>query len=125
MWDLLESQHSRLWKIQVRYLKKSSGSQKSYRSSKNYDTKKMNALVQEQVARALRKSKKMSRGSKKSPNDHSENFLDSENNDSREEWGEILVLNPGRKRDSHNVSTTSLGTIQGNQESPKTICIYY
>ena len=42
----------------IKYLKKPSGSHKSYKSSKNYDSKEMNALIQEQVTRALMNSKK-------------------------------------------------------------------
>ena len=65
--------------------KKLSRSHKSYRSSKNYDSKEMNALIQEQVARALRNSKKDSKSSKKGQKDHSENSSDSDGSGSREE----------------------------------------
>ena len=66
----------------IKYLKKLSGSHKSYRSSKNYDSKKLNALILEQVIRALRNSKKYSKSSKKG---HSENSSDLDGSDSGEE----------------------------------------
>ena len=82
----------------------------------------MNALIQEQVTRALRNSKKDSKSSKIGQKDHSENSSDSvDGSDSREEWGELLVLNPGEKGNSHRVTTTTLGTVKGNQETTENI----
>ena len=69
----------------LKYLKKSSGTQKSNRSSRNYDSKEMNALIQEQVVKVLRNSKKTSKGSKKSQKDRSEMSSASEDSDSGEE----------------------------------------
>ena len=75
----------------------------------------MNALIQEQVAKALRTSKKDSKSSKKGQKDLSENSSDSNGSDSGEERGELLVFNPGEKGSSHRVTTTTLGTVKGNQ----------
>ena len=84
----------------------------------------MNALIQEQgVTRALRNSKKDSKSSKKGQKDFSENSSDSDGSDSGEEWGEVLVLNPGEKGSSHRVTTTTLGTVKGNQETTENIYI--
>ena len=83
----------------------------------------MNALIQEQVTRAVRNSKKDSKSSKKGQKDHSENSSDSDGSDSGEESGKLLVLNPGEKGNSHRVTTTTLGTVKGNQETTENIYI--
>ena len=69
----------------MKYPKKASRSQKSYNISRNYESKKMNVLIQVQVTKSLRNSKKSSNASNKSPNDQSENSSDSEGSDSGEE----------------------------------------
>ena len=80
-------------------------------------------MIQEHITKALKNSKKDSKGSKKSQKDRSESSSDSEGSDSGEEWGELLVLNPGKKGSSPGVTTTTLGNIKGNQETTKNIYI--
>ena len=111
--------------IRIKHLKKSSGT-KVYKSPRNYDSHKaINALIQEHITKALKNSKKDSKGSKESQKDCSESSSDSEDSDSGEDWGELLVLNPGEQGSSHGLTTTTaLGNIKGNQETTKKL-IYY
>ena len=63
-------------------IKKSRKSQMSSGSARNYYLKEINALIHEQIAKALRNPKKSSKGSKKSHNDQSGNSFDLEGSDS-------------------------------------------
>ena len=65
---------------------KSPKNQKSYKSSRYRDSKKMNLLLHEQVTKALSTSKKSPRESKKNPDDQSENPFNLEGCTTQPQW---------------------------------------